>query len=211
MNKLTSNKTRSYFLALVIGCFSILSGCATNNEALQSSKVSATTSPDYLIGAGDGLNVIVWRNPEVSMQVTVRPDGKISTPLVEDLVADGKTPSGLAREIEAKLSKFIQSPVVTVVVTTFSGPYQEQVRVIGQAAKPAALAYRQGMTLMDVIIAVGGMTEFAAGNKSNIIREEDGKQVKINVRLNSLLKDGDISANIPVKPGDILVIPQSLF
>lgn len=145
------------------------------------------------------------------MLVTVRPDGKISTPLVEDLVADGKSPSVLAREIETRLSKFIQAPVVTVVVTSFSGPYQEQVRVIGQAAKPSALAYRQGMTLMDVIIAVGGMTDFAAGNKANIIREVNGQQVKINVRLNSLLKEGDITANIPVKPGDILVIPQSLF
>jgi len=202
---------RYCFLLLATSCLTVLSGCATTDAATQAAGAAPVATTDYLIGAGDTLNVIVWRNPEVSMLVTVRPDGKISTPLVEDLVADGKSPSVLAREIETRLSKFIQAPVVTVVVTSFSGPYQEQVRVIGQAAKPSALAYRQGMTLMDVIIAVGGMTDFAAGNKANIIREVNGQQVKINVRLNSLLKEGDITANIPVKPGDILVIPQSLF
>lgn len=145
------------------------------------------------------------------MVVPVRPDGKITTPLVEDIVANGKTPSQLARDIEKALAKFIQQPVVTVIVTMFSGPYAEQIRVIGQAAKPQALAYRQGMSLMDVLIAVGGMTDFAAGNKASIVRTVDGKQQKLSVRLNDLLKDGDISANMPVLPGDILVIPQSFF
>jgi len=126
-------------------------------------------------------------------------------------MADGKTPTALAREIEERLSKYIQSPVVTVVVTSFSGPYQEQVRVIGQAAKPQALAYRQGMTLMDVIIASGGMTEFAAGNSATIIRFNKGQQTKIDVRLNDLIKSGDISANVNILPGDILLIPQSFF
>lgn len=211
MKKLITHPIRCCFLLLAAASVVVLSGCASTGVSASAASNMPASSTDYLIGAGDALNVIVWRNPEVSMLVTVRPDGKISTPLVEDLVADGKTPSVLAREIEAKLAKFIQSPVVTVVVTSFSGPYQQQIRVIGQASKPAAMAYRQGMTLMDVMIAVGGMTDFAAGNKANIIRDTDGKQVKINVHLNDLLKDGDISANMSVKPGDILVIPQSLF
>lgn len=198
----------SFVFAIVLAT---MSGCASDGINSADAGKSQSTATDYLIGAGDALNVIVWRNPEVSIVVTVRPDGKISTPLVEDIVADGKTPTVLAREIESKLSKFIQSPVVTVIVTSFSGPYHEQVRVIGQAAKPQALAYRQGMTVMDVIIAVGGITEFASGNKANIIRDVDGNQVKINVRLNDLIKDGDISANMPVRPGDILLIPQSFF
>jgi len=145
------------------------------------------------------------------MVVPVRPDGKITTPLVEDIVANGKTSTQLARDIEKALAKFIQQPVVTVIVTAFAGPYEEQIRVIGQAAKPQALAYRQGMSLMDVVIAVGGITEFAAGNKANLIRTVDGKQQKLSVRLNDLIKDGDISANVPVRPGDVLVIPQSFF
>ena len=211
MKKLITHPIRCCFLLLAAASLVVLSGCASTGVSASAANSMPASSTDYLIGAGDSLNVIVWRNPEVSMVVTVRPDGKISTPLVEDLVADGKTPSVVAREIEAKLAKFIQAPVVTVVVTSFSGPYQQQIRVIGQASKPAAMAYRQGMTLMDVMIAVGGMTDFAAGNKANIIRETDGKQIKINVHLNDLLKDGDISANMPVKPGDILVIPQSLF
>ena len=157
------------------------------------------------------MNIVVWRNPEVSMSIPVRPDGKITTPLVEDLVAMGKTSTELARDIEKALAKFIQQPVVTVIVTSFVGPYQEQIRVIGQAAKPQALPYRQGMSLMDVLIAVGGITDFASGNKANIIRTVDGKQQKLGVRLDDLIKDGDISANIPVRPGDVLVIPQSFF
>lgn len=187
-----------------------LAGCATSTMPAPSDE-SAAVNHDYLIGAGDTVNVIVWRNPEVSMVASVRPDGKITTPLVEDVVAIGKTSTELARDIEKALAKFIQQPVVTVVVTGFSGPYEEQIRVIGQAAKPQALPYRKGMSLMDVMIAVGGITEFASGNKANIIRTVDGKQQKFNVRLNDLIKDGDISANVPVRPGDVLVIPQSFF
>jgi polysaccharide export outer membrane protein len=177
--------------------------------------VPATVAPvaaqEYLIGPGDNVNITVWRNPEVSMTVPVRPDGKITTPLVEDLPASGKTATQLARDIEKALSKFIQQPVVTVIVTSFVGPYSQQIRVIGQAAKPQALPYREDMSLLDVLIAVGGITEFAAGNRANIIRVVDGKQQKIPVRLNDLIKDGDISANIPVRPGDVLVIPESFF
>jgi polysaccharide export outer membrane protein len=145
------------------------------------------------------------------MSVPVRPDGKITTPLVEDLPAAGKTSTELARDIEKALAKFIQQPVVTVVVTGFVGNYGDQIRVIGQAARPQALAYRRDMSLMDVLIAVGGVTEFASGNRASIIRTIEGKQQKLNVRLDDLIKDGDISANMPMRPGDILVIPESFF
>lgn len=210
MKTLTS-KTLNWLARLTLPlCLLALGGCATNAN-MSAADQKAQAANDYSIGAGDTLNVIVWRNPEVSMVVPVRPDGKITTPLVEDLEANGKTPTQLARDIEKALAKFIQQPVVTVIVTNFAGPYQEQIRVIGQAAKPQALAYRQGMSLMDVVIAVGGITDFAAGNKASIIRTIDGKQEKLNVRLNDLIRDGDISANVPVRPGDILVIPQSFF
>ncbi|MEG2033945.1 MAG: polysaccharide export protein, partial [Janthinobacterium sp.] len=157
------------------------------------------------------VNIIVWRNPEVSLTVAVRPDGKITTPLVEDLVASGKTSTQLARDVEHALSKYIQQPVVTVIVTNFSGPYGEQIRVIGEAAKPQALPYRLGMSLMDVLIAVGGITDFAAGNKASIIRMRDGSQQQLGVRLDDLLKNGDISANVMMRPGDVLLIPESFF
>lgn len=157
------------------------------------------------------MDVIVWRNPEVSMAVPVRPDGKITTPLVEDLPASGKTSTQLARDIEQALSKYIQQPVVTVVVTEFVGPYTEQIRVIGEATKPQALPYREEMTLMDVLIAVGGITDFAAGNKARIIRNIEGKQQQFRVRLDDLIRDGDISANVPMRQGDVLVIPESFF
>ena len=190
----------------------ILVGCAaTTPHAPVSTESAPIVAQDYRIGPGDNLNITVWRNPEVSMTVPVRPDGKITTPLVEDLPAIGKTSTELARDIEKALTKFIQQPVVTVIVTGFVGPYSEQIRVIGQAAKPQALPYRQGMSLMDVVIAVGGITEFASGNKASIIRTVGGSYQKLPVRLNDLIKDGDISANMPVRPGDVLVIPESFF
>jgi polysaccharide export outer membrane protein len=185
-----------------------LGGCATRTPVPADTQVG---NSDYLIGPGDTVNIIVWRNPEVSMSVPVRPDGKITTPLVEDLPAAGKTSTELARDIEKALAKFIQQPVVTVVVTNFIGNYSEQIRVIGQAAKPQALSYRRDMTLMDVMIAVGGMTEFAAGNRTSLIRNVNGKQERFTVRLDDLIKDGDISANMPMRPGDVLVIPESFF
>lgn len=200
-------------LKLLVGGLAILvvSACTSAPQLPEASAAAPSSPREYLIGPGDTVNVTVWRNPEVSMSVTVRPDGKITTPLVEDLTASGKTPTGLARDIEKALSKFIQQPVVTVIVTGFVGPYGEQIRVIGQAAKPQALPYRQGMSLMDVLIAVGGVTEFAAGNRANIIRTVDGKQRQLAVRLSDLIRDGDISANVPMQPGDILVIPESYF
>ena len=167
--------------------------------------------PRYLIGPGDSVNIQVWRNPELSMIVPVRPDGKITTPLVEDLPASGRTPTQLAREIEKALAKYIQNPVVTVVVTIFVGPYTQQVRVIGEAAKPQALPYRENMTLMDVMIAVGGITDFAAGNKASILRADGGRTERLGVRLIDLIRRGDLSANVAMRPGDVLVIPQSFF
>ena len=188
---------------------SFLGGCRTRQE-LAPAEDSAPLH-DYLIGPGDSVNILVWRNPEVSLTVAVRPDGKITTPLVEDLAASGKTSTQLARDIEQALSKYIQQPVVTVIVTNFSGPYAEQIRVIGEAAKPQALPYRQGMSLMDVLITVGGITDFAAGNKASVIRMREGAQQQLRVRLDDLLRDGDISANIMMRPGDVLLIPESFF
>jgi polysaccharide export outer membrane protein len=195
-------------LALALSALA-LGGCATRAPMVVDNSVAPQN--DYLIGPGDNLNIIVWRNPEVSMSVPVRPDGKITTPLVEDLAASGKTSTELARDIEKALAKFIQQPVVTVIVTGFTGTYGEQIRVIGQAARPQALPYRRDMSLMDVLIAVGGVTEFASGNGASIIRKVDGKLQKMPVRLNDLIKDGDISANMAMRPGDVLVIPESFF
>lgn len=187
----------------------LLSGCASTLPPITMDAQPPTH--DYLIGPGDNVNITVWRNPEVSQSVPVRPDGKITTPLVEDLPASGKTATQLARDIEKVLGKYIQQPVVTVIVTGFVGPYTEQIRVIGQATKPQALPYREDMSLMDVMIAVGGITDFASGNKASIIRVVSGKRQSFGVRLNDLIRQGDISANTPMRPGDVLVIPESFF
>jgi polysaccharide biosynthesis/export protein len=164
----------------------------------------------YAIGPMDVLTVTVWRNPELSGTISVRPDGKISTPLVEDMPALGKTPSELAREIEKSLAKYVRDPVVTVGISGFQGPYSDQIRVIGEAARPQAIGYRQSMTLLDVMIQCGGLTEFADGNNAVLVRgAQGGKQYS--VRLRDLIKRGDISANVDVLPGDVLIIPQSSF
>lgn len=186
-------------------------GCASG-PTLPPAPASATTadSYSYLIGAGDTLNIIVWRNPELSMAVPVRPDGKVAAPLVDEIIAQGKTSTQLARDIETQLGKYVRDPVVTVLVTGFVGPYSEQIRVVGEAAKPQFLNYKKNMTLLDVMIAVGGLTDFAAGNSATIVRTSDGGK-QYAVRLKDLIKRGDVSANVEVKPGDILVIPQSLF
>jgi polysaccharide biosynthesis/export protein len=195
-------------VAALLGA-ALVAGCASPTYP---PAPELAASPDYLykIGPLDAVNVVVWRNPEISTTVTVRPDGKITGHLFEDLPALGKDPSTLARDIEKALSKYIRDPVVTVIVTQFVGPYPEQIRVIGEAAKPQSLSYRQGMTLLDLMIAVGGLTDFADGNKASIMRiSEGGKQYS--VRLRDLVKRGDISANVDIKPGDILLIPQSWF
>jgi polysaccharide export outer membrane protein len=209
VGKNKANLIKHAAIALAAAGTLVLGGCATRPVAAPAQLQAS--NPDYLIGPGDSINIIVWRNPEVSMSVPVRPDGKITTPLVEDLPASGKTSTQLARDIEQALAKFIQQPVVTVVVSSFVGTYGEQIRVIGQAARPQALAYRSDMSLMDVMIAVGGTTEFAAGNRASLIRTVDGKQQRFGVRIDDLVKDGDISANVPVRPGDVLVIPESYF
>jgi len=187
----------------------LLAACSSNSYPPAPSS-AATSDYKYLIGPLDVVNIIVWRNPELSMAVPVRPDGRINTPLVEDVPALGKNPAELARELEKALSKFIRDPVVTVIVNNFNGPTTEQIRIIGEAAKPQAVAYRQDMTLLDVMIVVGGLTDFADGNKSVLIRgAENGKQYS--VRLRDLVRRGDISANVDMRPGDILIIPQSWF
>lgn len=211
MNILSVESVKAFVRIATACSMLLLSACASNSNLSVAAADIADPKHEYLIGPGDTISINVWRNPEVSQVVPVRPDGKITTPLVEDLQASGKTATRLARDIEQILAKYVQQPVVTVIVTGFVGPYTEQIRVIGQASKPQALPYRQGMSLMDVLIAVGGLAEFAAGNSASIVRNVDGKQLKIDVRLNDLIKKGDISANIPVRPGDVLVIPESFF
>jgi polysaccharide export outer membrane protein len=194
-------------LALVVG----LGGCATGPIYPPLAKQGAGIDTTYLVGPGDTVNVQVWRNPDLSIIIPVRPDGKITTPLVEDVQASGKTTTEIARDIEKVLAKYIQSPVVTVIVTNFNGPYSQQVRVIGEAAKPQALPYRENMTLLDVMIAVGGITDFADGNKASVLRTGGGKTQQFAVRLMDLVRRGDLSANASMRPGDVLIIPQSFF
>lgn len=196
---------------MVLGAF-LISACGTAPMATLPPASANPQSADYsyVIGAGDNLNIIVWRNPELSLSVPVRPDGKVSAPLVDELVAQGKTSSEVARDIEKKLSTYVRDPVVTVIVTSFVGPYSEQIRVVGEAAKPQFLPYKQKMTLLDVMIAVGGLTDFADGNGASILRSSDGNK-QYAVRLKDLIKRGDVSANVEMRPGDILIIPQSFF
>jgi polysaccharide biosynthesis/export protein len=187
----------------------LLAACSTTSYPPAPVTASAADY-NYIIGPGDTLNIIVWRNPELSMSVPVRPDGKVTAPLVDELVAQGKNSIEIARDIEKLLGKYVRDPVVTVVVTTFNGPYSEQVRVVGEAAKPQALPYRNKMTLLDVMIAVGGLTDFAAGNSATILRGGAGG-TQYSVRLKDLIRRGDVSANVEMRPGDILIIPQSFF
>ena len=187
-----------------------LAGCATQQHYPPAPIQAPAKDYSYIIGAGDVVSITVSRNPELSMSVPVRPDGKISTPLVDELVAQGKNSIELARDIEKALSKYVRDPVVTVIVTSFVGPYSEQVRVVGQAAKPQALPFKDRMTLLDVMIAVGGLTDFAAGNSATILRTAEGNK-QYSVRLKDLIKGGDITANVEMRPGDILIIPQSFF
>ena len=189
----------------------VLSGCATKYPPLEGGPAPAQVTPDYIIGAGDSINIFVWRNPELSSGVTVRPDGKITTPLVEDVPASGKTPTQLARDMEKELSVYVKNPVVTVMVGGFVGPYEEQIRVVGQATNPQALPYRDQMTLLDLMIAVGGLTEFADGNKGIVVRVIDGEWQQFGVRIDDLINGADISANTYMLPGDILIVPESWF
>jgi len=186
-------------------------GCGGAPELPPAPPAASLPSAEYRIGPGDNLNIFVWRNPELTVTVPVRPDGRVSIPLVEDVVAIGKTPTALAREYEKRLAKYIKEPLVTVIVEGFVGPIPDQVRIIGEAAQPRALPYRADMTVLDAMIAVGGLTRYAAGNDSVLIRTANGEQTTYSVHLSSLIREGDVSSNVALQPGDILIIPQRLF
>jgi polysaccharide export outer membrane protein len=191
---------------------SLLSSCSTAPLFPPApAKTADHADWHYLLGPGDSVSVFVWGNPEVSGSFPIRPDGMMTMNLVEDLPASGKSPTQLAREIEKRLARYIQDPVVTVIVASGVGPYSQQIRVIGQAAKPQALNYRKDISLIDVMIAVGGLTDFASGNRASILRIIDGKPQQFTVRLEDLIKGGDVSANVEMRPGDVLVIPESWF
>ncbi len=199
----------SFFVVGLLGL--TVAGCGGLPDAPAEAPASVPGSTKYIIGPHDSLQIFVWRNPELSTTVPVRPDGLISVPLIEDLQAAGKTPTELARDVEKVLAKYVQSPIVTIIVTGFVGPFSQQVRVVGEASQPQAIPYRENMTILDLMIAVGGLTEFAAGNRAVIVRTSDGKQDSLRVRLDDLLKDGDVTANVAIIPGDVLIVPQSWF
>lgn len=210
---MTTSKISKATILMALSCL-LITGCAQQTlprATLQSSLTTSVDNYQYLIGPDDSLTIFVWRNPELSGSFIVRPDGKISTSLVEDVPVSGKTPTQLARDMEQILAKYIRDPVVTVSVNNFVGPYSEQVRVIGQATNPKAINYRQYMTLLDLMISVGGLTEFAAGNSAKLVRTLNGSQRTYDVRLDDLIRDGDISANVDILPGDIVIIPEAWF
>jgi polysaccharide export outer membrane protein len=187
------------------------SGGTVEPNPSSAAPASVAASPEYVIGPGDTIQVFVWRSPELSVTVPVRPDGKISTPLVEDVVAVGKTPSQLAREMESVLSAYIRTPQVNIIVTNALSAFSH-ITVIGQVAKPQTVAYKEGMTVMDLLLAVGGLTDFAAGNRAKLIRKDpSGKDVEIKLHLRDLLRKGKMTDNVSVKPGDVLVVPETLF
>lgn len=204
-----SMRKRSAVVSACIAAALAVGGCASNPYP-PAPVHAADPDYNYVIGPGDSVNIQVWRNPEISSSVPIRPDGKLTAPLIEDLPAMGKDSTTLARDIEKALEKYIRDPIVTVIVSGFVGPYSEQIRVVGEAAKPQALPYKQKMTLLDLMIVVGGVTDFADGNGASILRTSEGNK-QYSVRLRDLLRDGDVSANVDMKPGDILIIPQSWF
>ena len=195
-----------------------LSGCASRGsgpELPPASFVSTQEGPgeEYVIGPLDDLTIFVWRNPELGAKVQVRPDGRITTPLITDMPAVGKTPKMLADDIKLALTQYIENPLVSVIVNNFSGTFSQQVRIVGATEKPASIPYRANMTLLDAMIAVGGLSEFAAGNRARLVRfdKDTGKQKEYQVRLNDLLKKGDTKANVMLAPGDVIIIPESMF
>ena len=205
---LSSDRCRLFLLAVAIA---VIAACGSGSQVIDTSSQPAANMTEYLIGPGDQLQVFVWRNPDLSIAVPVRPDGKISTPLVEDMPAVGKSPTQLARDMEVVLSEFVKSPKVNIIVRGFVGTFDEQVRVVGKAAKPQALSYRDDLTLLDVMIEVGGLGEGAAGNRTKIIRRYSGETREIDVRVDDLLYKGKISENVALMPGDVIIIPQSRF
>jgi len=198
------------FMAVANGASTEQSTSAATTKATAPSLAESKVSNDYVIGPGDTLQVFVWRNPELTTTVPVRPDGKISTPLVEDMVAVGKTPSNLARDVERVLGEYVRSPQVNVIVTQPTSAFS-QIKIIGQVVRPQSIAYRDGLTVLDAVLAVGGLGPFAAGNRSKIVRTENGKPHEIKVKIASLVNDGDMQQNIRLQPGDVIVIPESRF
>jgi len=205
-------------LAVLAGGALILNGCAGGGGRPQlppASFVASQEQPgeEYVIGPLDQLNIFVWRNPELSAKVQVRPDGRITTPLISDMPAVGKTPAMLADDMKIALSEYIKDPIVSVIVENFSGTFSQQVRIVGATEKPASIPYRANMTLLDAMIAVGGLSQYAAGNRAKLVRYDrnTGKQVEYNIKLSSLLKNGDSSANVRLEPGDVIIIPESMF
>ena len=194
----------------------LLAACSTStapSSAGPDSHVSqAAQSAQYVIGPGDQLSIFVYRSPELSAEVPVRPDGRISTPLIPDIVAAGKTSTQLGQEMQTRLKEYVKEPVVTVMIRGFVGPFDRQIRVIGEASDPQAIPYREHMTVLDVMIATKGLTKYAAGNSAKIVRRSaDGAAQTLRVRLTDLLRDGDIEQNVEMQPGDTLIIPQSWF
>lgn len=201
------------WIAMAVVSLAVLAtGCAGGVPAAElTGAPEPAETADYVIGPGDSLQVFVWGHDDLTTDVVVRPDGEISTPLVEDMVAAGKTPTQLARDVEQVLAEYVRTPTVTVMVRNFVGEYESQIRVVGQATQPQSLPYRNGMTLLDVMIAVGGLSEFAAGNKAQVVRKVDGKEQAIRVRIDDLLNNGRMDQNIRMLPGDVLIIPESFF
>src|SRR5688572_28805383 len=202
---------KSFILALGVAVQALLLGACSSREQAPAIVETPEVPALYQIGAGDSLSIFVWRNPDLTTSVPVRPDGRISVPLIEDLYVEGKTPSQLSREIETKLAEYVQNPLVTVTVGGFVGTYPQQVRVVGQATQPMAIPYRANMTVLDAMIQAGGLTEFADGNNTTLVRVQDGAQKEYRIHLDDLLKDGDISANLPLLPGDILIVPETFL
>ncbi|MBA2588387.1 MAG: polysaccharide biosynthesis/export family protein [Alphaproteobacteria bacterium] len=197
-------------LALSAGLLSVV-GCARGGPPAPPVSMTPAETATYIIGPGDALQISVWHNAELSTSVPVRPDGRISTPLANDVVAAGRTPEELGHDIEARLKKFVSDPTVTVIVSSFVGPYNQQVRIIGEAVTPKAIPFSAHMTVLDAMIAAGGLTPFASGNRTQLVRRIDGKETNTTVRVSDLLKSGDLSANTDLRPGDIIIIPQSFF
>jgi polysaccharide export outer membrane protein len=201
---------RRIHVALAALAVLLLTACSSTGKFPPAPAKVEGKDYSYIIGPGDSLNIVVWRNPELSMSVPVRPDGKIAAPLVDELMAQGKNSVELARDVEKVLGKYVRDPIVTVMVSGFVGPYDQQIRIVGEAARPQALPFKNDMSLLDVMIAVGGLTDFADGNGASILRTGEGNK-QYSVRIKDLLKRGDVSANVQMRPGDILIIPQSFF
>ncbi len=200
---------------ITMGCLiticGVLGGCQTSLPLIETAPIFANQQIDYHIGPGDNLQIFVWRNPEFSVSVPVRPDGKISIPLIEDVMAAHATPAELSKNLETALSHYLKEPIVTVMVSNFVGTYEDNIRVVGEASQPQAIPYRSGMTLLDVMILVGGLTDFADGNRATLVRHYGMNNTSYRARLEDLLNDGDIGANAKVLPGDVLIIPEAFF